>query len=183
MLKGRCGVNSVVNNMVTVCTTWKYRLQAPLDACSASVHEFRIPSKALLGLHSYCPIHFDTFHSVLVDTTVHISLLKSGSSRTPSRAPRLGSTFYMLKEQLLVDKIKNSFQFMYLPNMLKFNHSRGSHANTIHSEGKAGFIQVPTHFPLSRNCTYCSLATCICLILFSSFGIANACHLNKAAGF
>lgn len=58
-------------------------LQASLDACSAAVHEFRIPPKALLGVHSYCPVHFDTFHSVLVDTTVHISLLKSGSNATP----------------------------------------------------------------------------------------------------
>ncbi|XAR60341.1 hypothetical protein NMG60_11033668 [Bertholletia excelsa] len=54
-------------------------LQASLDAGSAAVHEFRIPPKALLGLHSYCPVHFDAFHAVLVDLTVHISLLKGGS--------------------------------------------------------------------------------------------------------
>ncbi|KAK7328228.1 hypothetical protein VNO77_22330 [Canavalia gladiata] len=57
-------------------------LRSSLDACSASVHEYRIPPKALLGLHSYCPVHFDAFHAVLVDTSVHISLLKSGY-RTP----------------------------------------------------------------------------------------------------
>ncbi|KAG5224608.1 serine esterase family protein [Salix suchowensis] len=49
------------------------------DAVSVAVHEFRIPPKALLGLHSYCPVHFDAFHSVLVDVSVHISLLKAGS--------------------------------------------------------------------------------------------------------
>ncbi|KAG6737836.1 hypothetical protein POTOM_059367 [Populus tomentosa] len=49
------------------------------DASSVAVHEFRIPPKALLGLHSYCPVHFDAFHSVLVDVSVHISLLKAGS--------------------------------------------------------------------------------------------------------
>ncbi|EEF34216.1 conserved hypothetical protein [Ricinus communis] len=54
-------------------------LLAYLDASSVAVHEFRIPPKALLGLHSYCPVHFDAFHAVLVDLTVHISLLKAGS--------------------------------------------------------------------------------------------------------
>ncbi|GAB2219628.1 hypothetical protein Droror1_Dr00007265 [Drosera rotundifolia] len=49
---------------------------------AASTHEFRIPSKALLGLHSYCPVHFDAFHAVLVDTSVHISLLKSSTHST-----------------------------------------------------------------------------------------------------
>ncbi|XP_061373154.1 uncharacterized protein LOC133315535 isoform X2 [Gastrolobium bilobum] len=52
-------------------------LQGSLDACPASVHEYKIPPKALLGLHSYCPIHFDALHAVLVDTSVHISLLKA----------------------------------------------------------------------------------------------------------
>ncbi|CDP14916.1 unnamed protein product [Coffea canephora] len=53
-------------------------LLASLDACPAAVHEFRLPPKSLLGLHTYCPVHFDAFHSVLVDITVHISLLKGG---------------------------------------------------------------------------------------------------------
>ncbi|KAK7260348.1 hypothetical protein RIF29_26318 [Crotalaria pallida] len=52
-------------------------LQGSLDACAASVHEYKIPPKALLGLHSYCPVYFDAFHAVLVDTSVHISLVKS----------------------------------------------------------------------------------------------------------
>ncbi|XP_031276808.1 protein FAM135B-like isoform X1 [Pistacia vera] len=54
-------------------------LQASLDACPAAVHEFRIPPKALLGLHSYCPVHFDAFHAVLVDVSIHVSLQKAGS--------------------------------------------------------------------------------------------------------
>ncbi|XP_071721425.1 uncharacterized protein [Rutidosis leptorrhynchoides] len=53
-------------------------MQDSPDVSPAAVHEFRIPSKALLGLHSYCPVHFDAFHSVLVDTSVHIALLKGG---------------------------------------------------------------------------------------------------------
>ncbi|KAH1237628.1 Protein FAM135B [Glycine max] len=53
-------------------------LQSSVNGCAASFHEYRIPPKALLGLHSYCPVHFDAFHAVLVDTSVHISLLKSG---------------------------------------------------------------------------------------------------------
>uniref|UniRef100_A0A5B7C301 DUF676 domain-containing protein n=1 Tax=Davidia involucrata TaxID=16924 RepID=A0A5B7C301_DAVIN len=61
--------------------------QASLDACPAAVHEFRIPPKALLGLHSYCPVHFDAFHSVLVDISVHISLLKSGVNAAPLKVP------------------------------------------------------------------------------------------------
>ncbi|XP_056167962.1 uncharacterized protein LOC115676395 isoform X1 [Syzygium oleosum] len=63
-------------------------LQASLDSCAAAVHEFRIPPKALLGLHSYCPVHFDAFHAVLVDTTVHISLLRSGSGVSPPKVNR-----------------------------------------------------------------------------------------------
>ncbi|XP_020245658.1 protein FAM135B-like isoform X2 [Asparagus officinalis] len=55
-------------------------MQASFDAYTAAVHEFRIPPKALLGLHSYCPVHFDVFHAVLVDLSIHISLLKSGTS-------------------------------------------------------------------------------------------------------
>lgn len=53
-------------------------LQASLDAFPAAIHEFRVPPKALLGLHSYCPVHFDTFHAVVVDLSVHITLLKAG---------------------------------------------------------------------------------------------------------
>ncbi|KAG9444289.1 hypothetical protein H6P81_015629 [Aristolochia fimbriata] len=54
-------------------------LQASLDTFPTAVHEFRIPPKALSGLHSYCPLHFDSFHAVLVDLSVHIVLLKAGT--------------------------------------------------------------------------------------------------------
>ncbi|CAN4086119.1 unnamed protein product [Withania somnifera] len=62
-------------------------LHAFLDASPAAVHEFRLPSKALLGLHSYCPVHFDVFHAVLVDVSVHISLLKSGVYTSSQKVP------------------------------------------------------------------------------------------------
>ncbi|CAJ2674727.1 unnamed protein product [Trifolium pratense] len=52
-------------------------LQDALDPYPASVHEFRIPPKALLGLHSYCPVHFDALHAALVDVSVHVSLLSA----------------------------------------------------------------------------------------------------------
>ncbi|RDX87497.1 hypothetical protein CR513_31023, partial [Mucuna pruriens] len=63
-------------------------LQASLDASSASIHEFRIPPKALIGLHSYCPVHFDALHAVLVDVSVHVSLLKVVSHSSASKFPR-----------------------------------------------------------------------------------------------
>uniref|UniRef100_A0A7N0RGB8 DUF676 domain-containing protein n=1 Tax=Kalanchoe fedtschenkoi TaxID=63787 RepID=A0A7N0RGB8_KALFE len=52
-------------------------LQSSIEGPAASSHEFRIPPKALLGLHSYCPVHFDSFHATLVDLTIHISVLKT----------------------------------------------------------------------------------------------------------
>uniref|UniRef100_A0A7N2RF62 DUF676 domain-containing protein n=1 Tax=Quercus lobata TaxID=97700 RepID=A0A7N2RF62_QUELO len=65
---------------------------ASLDTSPSAVHEFRIPPKALLGLHSYCPVHFDTFHAVLVDVSIHTSLLKVGSSMSPLKVPSGSST-------------------------------------------------------------------------------------------
>ncbi|CAN0843296.1 Protein FAM135B [Linum grandiflorum] len=52
-----------------------------LDVSSVAVHEFRVPPKALLGVHSYCPVYFDAFHAVLVDVSVHVTLLQSGHYR------------------------------------------------------------------------------------------------------
>lgn len=52
-------------------------VQNPLNFSPASVHEVRVPPKALLGLHSYCPLHFDALHMVLVDLSVHIVLYKA----------------------------------------------------------------------------------------------------------
>eukprot|EP01018_Ginkgo_biloba_P018493 Gb_23700 [translate_table: standard] len=54
-------------------------MQDALDNFPAAVHELRVPPKALLGLHSYCPLHFDSLHAVLVDLSVHIVLLKAAS--------------------------------------------------------------------------------------------------------
>ncbi|KHG18911.1 Uncharacterized protein F383_24156 [Gossypium arboreum] len=61
--------------------------QPSSDGCPAAVHEFRIPPKALLGLHSYCPVYFDSFHAVLVDVSVHICLLKVGSRKGAKKVP------------------------------------------------------------------------------------------------
>ncbi|XP_042480075.1 protein FAM135B-like isoform X2 [Macadamia integrifolia] len=63
----------------------EYDFQASLEALPAAVHEFRIPPKGLLGLHSYFPVHFDTFHAVLVDLSVHVTLLKAGAYTPPKK--------------------------------------------------------------------------------------------------
>nr|GMD31503.1 protein FAM135B-like [Ipomoea batatas]GMD36381.1 protein FAM135B-like [Ipomoea batatas] len=63
-----------------------FNLQDSFDSCPAAVHEFRLPPEALLGLHSYCPVHFDAFHAVLVDVSIHISLLQ-GSVDTSEEVP------------------------------------------------------------------------------------------------
>ncbi|KAJ6817173.1 putative polygalacturonase [Iris pallida] len=60
---------------------------ALFDAFPAAIHEFRIPPKALLGLHSYCPVHFDAFHAVLVDLSIHAVLLKAGLHTPPQKVP------------------------------------------------------------------------------------------------
>ncbi|CAH2038426.1 unnamed protein product [Thlaspi arvense] len=54
------------------------------DACPAAVHDFRIPPKALSGVHSYCPVHFDTFHAVLIDVSLHVSVMKSAAYKRPA---------------------------------------------------------------------------------------------------
>ncbi|MBA0705989.1 hypothetical protein Golax_018133, partial [Gossypium laxum] len=61
--------------------------QPSSEGCPAAVHEFRIPPKALLGLHSYCPVYFDSFHAVLVDVSVHVCLLKVGSRKGAKKVP------------------------------------------------------------------------------------------------
>ncbi|XP_043694472.1 protein FAM135B-like isoform X2 [Telopea speciosissima] len=68
-----------------------FDFQASLDALPASIHEFRIPPKGLLGLHSYCPVYFDTFHAVLVDVSVHATVLKAGAYTPPKKVSRLAS--------------------------------------------------------------------------------------------
>lgn len=76
-------------------------MQDSSDVSPAAVHEFRIPPKALLGLHSYCPVHFDAFHSVLVDASVHISLLKGGVHTMKKH--RFVSSFVTSVNSLYVD--------------------------------------------------------------------------------
>ncbi|TYH65106.1 hypothetical protein ES332_D06G033900v1 [Gossypium tomentosum] len=63
--------------------------QASPDYCPAAIHEFRIPPKALLGLHSYCPVYFDAFHAVLVDVSVHTTLLKTVSRKVHTKVPSI----------------------------------------------------------------------------------------------
>ncbi|KAE9603800.1 putative protein FAM135, alpha/Beta hydrolase [Lupinus albus] len=74
-------------------------LQTSLDDYPAAVHEFRIPPKALLGLHSYCPVHFDALHAVLVDASVHVSLLKAASYPSASKMARNSAN-----TEVIVDK-------------------------------------------------------------------------------
>ena len=76
---------------------------ASLDAYPATVHEFCIPSKALLSLHSYYLVHFDVFHAVLVDLSVHIALLKDGTS-TPQKHVSHGKKKFL--ECIMKDPIK-----------------------------------------------------------------------------
>ncbi|XP_066355513.1 uncharacterized protein [Miscanthus floridulus] len=81
-------------------------LQASSVTSSAAVHEFRIPHRALLGLHSYCPVHFDAFHSVLVDLTLHIVYLKAGAIKSSLKVPDqgLGPTSYNIVKALLTSR-------------------------------------------------------------------------------
>ncbi|KAL4571858.1 hypothetical protein LXL04_018624 [Taraxacum kok-saghyz] len=81
-------------------------MQDSLEVSPAAVHEFKIPPKALLGVHTYCPVHFDAFHAVLVDTTVHISLLKGGvhTMKTPSRSNSLTHEEVLLVKAFLISR-------------------------------------------------------------------------------
>ncbi|KAA3476576.1 protein FAM135B-like protein isoform X1 [Gossypium australe] len=81
--------------------------QASPDYCPAAIHEFQIPPKALLGLHSYCPVYFDAFHAVLVDVSVHTTLLKAGSRKVHTKAlDQVASTD--LKQFMLVKALLNA---------------------------------------------------------------------------
>ncbi|KAK6245850.1 hypothetical protein SCA6_008940 [Theobroma cacao] len=86
-----------------------FEFQASPDGCPAAVHEFRIPPKALLGLHSYCPVYFDAFHAVLVDVSVHISLLKAGSRKAPTKVP---SAPYTATDDVAGESIDGSTQVL-----------------------------------------------------------------------
>ncbi|KAL5703685.1 hypothetical protein ACHQM5_022210 [Ranunculus cassubicifolius] len=75
-------------------------LQASPDV-SASVHEVQIPPKALLGLHSYCPLHFDSFHAVFVELSVHVILLKDDTCAPTSKVPRDSGSIEEMRHELL----------------------------------------------------------------------------------
>ncbi|CAD6258070.1 unnamed protein product [Miscanthus lutarioriparius] len=81
------------------------------------VHEFRIPHRALLGLHSYCPVRFDALHSALVDLTIHIVYLKAAVTKSSSLKPReqsFGSKSYdivkasLISREILLEEVKIS---------------------------------------------------------------------------
>ncbi|KAE8783770.1 hypothetical protein D1007_42750 [Hordeum vulgare] len=81
-------------------------IQSSSATSSAAVHEFRIPRKALLGLHSYCPVHFDAFHAVLVDLTLHIVYLKAGANKSLLKIPDQGlrPTAHQIVKALLTSR-------------------------------------------------------------------------------
>ncbi|WVZ54319.1 hypothetical protein U9M48_005135 [Paspalum notatum var. saurae] len=76
------------------------------DADLIPVHEFRIPHRALLGLHSYCPVHFDALHSALVDLTIHIVYLKAGLTKSPLKRLEqyFGSKSYDIVKASLISR-------------------------------------------------------------------------------
>ncbi|KAI4987702.1 hypothetical protein ZWY2020_028460, partial [Hordeum vulgare] len=81
-------------------------IQSSSATSSAALHEFRIPRKALLGLHSYCPVHFDAFHAVLVDLTLHIVYLKAGANKSSLKIPDQGlrPTAHQIVKALLTSR-------------------------------------------------------------------------------
>ncbi|XP_016732563.1 uncharacterized protein [Gossypium hirsutum] len=81
--------------------------QASPDYCPAAIHEFPIPPKALLGLHSYCPVYFDAFHAILEDVSVHTTLLKAGSRKVYTKVPSIS---YSTTNDVSVESIDGSTQ-------------------------------------------------------------------------
>ncbi|GKB68798.1 FAM135B-like protein [Tanacetum coccineum] len=94
-------------------------LQDSLELSPAAVHEFRIPPKALVGLHSYCPVHFDAFHAVVVDTSVHITLLKGGV-HTIKKASRSNS---MIHEEIANEKYDKENLVFLVKSILYFSYN------------------------------------------------------------
>lgn len=130
-------------------------LQASLDASPAAVHEFRLPSKALLGLHSYCPVHFDVFHAVLVDVSVHSSLLKSGVYTSSQKVPSKPSEdedndnedYDQAKQEMLIKALSSARDILFeeLQNISKaINQSIDFTDFTSKFDGKQGSQFPPT---------------------------------------
>ncbi|XP_052627442.1 uncharacterized protein LOC111878186 isoform X2 [Lactuca sativa] len=109
-----------------------------LEVTPAAIHEFRISPKALLGLHSYCPIHFDAFHVVLIDTIVYISLLKGGvhTMKTPSR--NNSPSHEEASSDNKYDKEKRAF-LIPRANLLQELRNHGNNTNGTNT--KDGLIQ------------------------------------------
>ncbi|KAA3476577.1 protein FAM135B-like protein [Gossypium australe] len=58
-----------------------------------------------MGLHSYCPVYFDAFHDVLVDVSVHTTLLKVGSRKVHTKVPRFVPYLETMMTNLLTNHI------------------------------------------------------------------------------
>ncbi|CAM0874593.1 unnamed protein product [Alopecurus aequalis] len=92
----------------------RFETEDSSDKYVTPVHEFRIPRRALLGLHTYCPVHFDAFHPVLVDLTIHIVYLKAGVTKSSLKGIDQGSSsksYDILKalltsRELLLEEVK-----------------------------------------------------------------------------
>uniref|UniRef100_A0A0D9XPF7 DUF676 domain-containing protein n=1 Tax=Leersia perrieri TaxID=77586 RepID=A0A0D9XPF7_9ORYZ len=83
--------------------TVESRTETEDDIYLVPAHEFRIPYTTLLGLHTYFPVHFDAFHPVLVDLTMHIVYLKAGVTQSSQKAPEHGlcsKSYYIMKAML-----------------------------------------------------------------------------------
>lgn len=101
------------SNLNPHCTFHSLELQASLDADAAAVHEFRIPTKALLGLHSYCPVHFDIFHAVLVDLSIHIAFLKAGTAAPPQKVSRFVTGSVSKVDACLEEMFMYTYNFIF----------------------------------------------------------------------
>lgn len=118
-------------------------MQASFDAVSAAFHEFRIPSKALLGLHSYCPVHFDAFHAVLVDLSIHVVFLKAGTYTRAQKVSRFVMVSVFKVDCLPARTYFVCLLFSFLVELERISTSLmvGNHADEHHEE----LNQVCTH--------------------------------------
>ncbi|GAU14295.1 hypothetical protein TSUD_308540 [Trifolium subterraneum] len=132
-------------------------MQASLDAPPAAIHEFRIPPKALLGLHSYCPIHFDALHAVLVDVSVHVSLLKAASHSSASKGFR-GVASQDVKDIVLVRALLASRDLL-LEELHKINKAVNDNeaidtsdfVSNMNNEDLINFVVKANGFPLDEE--------------------------------
>ncbi|TVU26745.1 hypothetical protein EJB05_29305 [Eragrostis curvula] len=88
------------------------------DPYLVPIHEFRLPHKALLGLHSYCPVHFDALHSALVDLTIHIVYLKAGVTKSSLKEQGLGLKAYDIVKALLFSRETLLQEVMKISNVI-----------------------------------------------------------------